>query len=137
MQHEQLIISIPPPTEVFDVVYWPTTPTSNNNSNHVSCTDETICYLIGCCKGVPGIMASEHSLLCVSFYSQSPQRIKMVAQYCASKMPSGSEIIAQQYKTEACEIMNMDSSISGELFEIEWNAFVSDQMRNADAMEDF
>jgi hypothetical protein len=131
---QQLTVSIPLPS-FSSVVNWPTTPT--NDTNHISCTDETICYLIGCCKGVPGIMASEHSLLCVNFYSQSPQRIKMVAQYCASKMPSGAEIIAQQYKTEACEIMNMEHLMTNEMFEIEWNSFVSDQMRKADAMEDF
>lgn len=133
---ENLTVSIPlPMVGDFDGLNLYTTPTSDTNI--VSCTNETVCYLIGCCKGVPGIMASEHSLLCVSFYSQSPQRLKMVAQYTANKMPSGTEIIAQQYKHEACEIMNVDESISDEMFQIKWDSFVSEQIRQANAIVNF
>lgn len=109
------------------------------NKLNISCDNETIRELLGCCKGIEGIMSSEHSRLCLHFNFQSPQRLKMVAQYTSRAMLSGKDILEKKYKKEACNIMGLyDYDVmEDELFEKKWYAFVCDQIRQADMMKDY
>jgi hypothetical protein len=90
----------------------------------VTCGNPIVGKLIGCCRGVSGLMHDEHSILCTGFTNQSPQRIAMIAAYTASQMMSGEQIIHLNYKKEACFVMKIDEIQDDNLFFTAWDSFV-------------
>jgi len=104
------------------------TPTANT-VRAISCDQLHIKALLGCSDGVPGLMQSEHSMLCREFYSQSPQRLHMIAVHIADQMPTGSMVNYLGLQEEACHIMN--SMYTPDTFEAEWNEFVAKVKKDA------
>ena len=101
-----------------------------------SCADYTLGLLMGCNTGVSGVMQSEHSILCAEFWSQSPQRMKMVAQYCATQMLTGREVLTRGYKRSALTLLGMSDMISDDDFEVQWVAFTIIQRARANELPD-
>jgi len=102
----------------------------------INCSNPIIKELIGCCDGVSGLMHSEHSMLCSQFSYQSPQRLKMIAQYMVSQMMSGEQILLKGYKTQACALMD-SKELDDTNFLPAWTAFIQQQVQEADALPTF
>ena len=113
---ESLFVLIPPVTGV--AVY--------EDASVISCGNPIIKELIGCCDGVPGLMHSEHSMLCSHFSSQSPQRLKMIAQYMLSQIMSGEQVLKKGYKLQACTLMESEE-LDDTQFLSKWTAFITQQ----------
>lgn len=120
---ETLTVTIP-----IDIPFTP----RESDTDTISCRKPIIGKLIGCCRGVPGLMHDEHSILCTGFTNQSPQRISMIALYTASQMMPGEQIIHLNYKKEACLVMKVDEIQDDNLFFTAWDAFVKKTREEAE-----
>jgi hypothetical protein len=88
--------------------------------------DDNVKFITGCCKGVPGVMHDEHSILCPEFYGQSPQRTFSVAVYRQDFIPSGEAILSlhdSNYIKIACKMMGVEF-LDTETFKNKWDSFV-------------
>jgi hypothetical protein len=100
--------------------------TLSGTERGLSCHDNDVKFITGCCKGVPGVMHDEHSILCREFFGQSPQRSFSIATYRKDFIPSGETIISLQdsnYIKFACKMMSVDF-LDTETFKNKWDSFV-------------
>ena len=99
-----------------------------------SCENETNGILMGCCKN---IAEPEHSILCLHFSKQSPQRMKAAARFCATQMPTGKEVLQRRITQMACVMMGVSKETSDDDFEVQWVAFTIIQRSRAAALPDY
>ena len=78
-------------------------------------------------------MNNEHGISCRHAIEMSPQRYKLCVQYAARSMPSGQTVLTLDpiFKQTACSLMKIEG-IDDTEFVIQWNTFVSEEIRKAD-----
>lgn len=99
-----------------------------------SCDDYSMGVLMGCCKVTDGL---EHSILCAHFASQTPERMRAAAKFCATQMLTGKEIFQRRIKKLACELMGISDDISDDDFEVQWVAFMIIERGRAADLPDY
>jgi len=99
---------------------------------------------MGCCRGATAVTSAaeaiaggEHSILCLHFSQQSPQRMKAVARFCATQMPTGKEVLQRRIKPMACAMMGVSEETRDDDFEVQWVAFTIIQRSRAAALPEY